>query len=277
MQVEIEALASNDVGVRHAALAKLLACADDARVPLVKLLLDGSTATIARVWACIGLRDVSLDDEGVVADALMATLHSTEPALRWMALKAIAAQRLTHAVPAIRGLVNDDEAVPGAWWEDDCTPAHAARAALASLGTSMPVLPVEHFVIDGVEQLVLAPEPFVALIWDYGMLDDTALTRFASALATNHCVYAVCGGSRAAHLEQLLDVAHVSRNAYGLDMAELMVTTAHVGESREAVADFFMGCAFRSEGSFWRAVFHLGGTPAQQASLQSGLARLVSG
>lgn len=237
MQVEIEALASMDVGVRHAALAKLLDCAEDARAPLVELLLDGSAPTIARVWACIGLRDVSLDEEGIVADALLSTLRAREPALRWMALKAIAAQRLAYAVPAIRGLVNDDEVVPGAWWEDDCTPAHAARAALASLGTSVPVLPVEHFVIDGVEPVVLAPEPFVALIWDYGMLDAAALTRFASTLATNHCVYAVCGGSRAAQIEHLLDMAHVARNAYGLDIAELMVTTAHVGETREAVAE----------------------------------------
>ncbi len=131
----IASLAAPDVSVRVSAIASLAKDPDAARPRLVTLIQDDQAPAVARVWGMIALCQLPSDGAAAATDALLACLDAPEPIVRRSAIETLGRLGACAAVWRIADHLNDDAEVAEAWFDDDSTPAHAARRALESIGT----------------------------------------------------------------------------------------------------------------------------------------------
>jgi hypothetical protein len=100
---------------------------------LAEVLRRPDASPRAQTWAMIGLGQMGRAIAGVVREAVVEKLSDPSPMTRRAAIRTLEGLRDVASRDAIAALVSDDVVDPSAWFDDDCTVAHAARAALATL------------------------------------------------------------------------------------------------------------------------------------------------
>ena len=100
---------------------------------LAEVLRRPDASPRAQAWAMIGLAQMGPAVADVARDAVVEKLSDPSPMTRRGAIGTLERLHDVASRDAIAALVTDDTVDPGAWFDDDCTVAHAARAALATL------------------------------------------------------------------------------------------------------------------------------------------------
>ena len=108
---------------------------DTARPLLAALLVDPAASVRARVWAMLAVCQIKDDERGLASKAVARCANATEAIVRRSAIETLGVLKVEWAVALIADHLTDHEAIPEAWFDDDATPAQAARRALASIGT----------------------------------------------------------------------------------------------------------------------------------------------
>jgi HEAT repeat protein len=131
----IAALSSPDVLVRVEAVRRFAEDPVAARPALSGVAMDPAAPMPARVWAMIAMCLIGDDDRGMLSHALSQCMSAREAILRRCAIETLGHLRVEAAVAQIARHLTDDEEIPEAWFDDESSPAEAARRALASIGT----------------------------------------------------------------------------------------------------------------------------------------------
>lgn len=100
---------------------------------LAEVLRRHDASPRAQAWAMIGLGQMGRAVADVARDAVVEKLSDPSPMTRRAAIRTLEWMHDVASRDAIAALVADDTVDPSAWFDDDCTVAHAARAALAAL------------------------------------------------------------------------------------------------------------------------------------------------
>jgi hypothetical protein len=129
------ALASPDISVRLGAVAELARKPDVARPLVAALVVDPDAPVMARVWAILTICLIKDAGRGLAVRALVQSLNAVEGIVRRCAIEALGKLKVDWAVAQIGEHLTDNETIDRAWFDDDSTPAEAARCALESIGT----------------------------------------------------------------------------------------------------------------------------------------------
>jgi uncharacterized protein DUF6869/uncharacterized protein DUF4339 len=129
------ALSSPDISSRLDAVVELTRAPDVARPGVAALVVAEDAPVLARVWAMLTICLIKDDSEGLAARALVQSATAAEGIVRRCAIDTLGYLKVDWAVAAIAEHLTDHETIDGGWFDDDSTPAEAARRALESIGT----------------------------------------------------------------------------------------------------------------------------------------------
>ncbi|HEY3498218.1 MAG TPA: hypothetical protein VGK73_26150 [Polyangiaceae bacterium] len=131
----VAALSASDVMVRVAAIGDLVRQPEAARPQLAVILADLALPPRPRVWAMIAICHVGHGDAPEILRGLLDSLTDASPIVRRSAVETLGVLRVHSAVPQIAKCLMDHAPIPEAWFDDDATPAQAARRALALIAS----------------------------------------------------------------------------------------------------------------------------------------------
>jgi HEAT repeat protein len=131
----VKALASSDFEIRLRAIEELTRRPDEARRELAAILSDVSMAIHARVWAMIALLQVGCEADPSVVQSLMLCLDDPAPVVRRSAIEVVGHLKIEAAVEKVADHLSDHAPIESAWFDDESTPAQAARRSLLAIGS----------------------------------------------------------------------------------------------------------------------------------------------
>jgi HEAT repeat protein len=131
----VKALASSDFEIRLRAIEELTRRPDDARRELAVILSDVSIGVHARVWAMIALLRVGCEADPSVVQSLMLCIDDAAPVVRRSAIEVVGHLKVEEAVGKVADHLSDHDPIESAWFDDDSTPAQAARRSLLAIGS----------------------------------------------------------------------------------------------------------------------------------------------
>ena len=104
--------------------------------PLLDAVADQSESPFTRTWALYLVEENGGLGLKGTREVLLANLADPNPAVRRASLRGLGHLGDASLVPLIAPYLDDHGVDVDSWWEDDCTVAHAAAAALRSIGTT---------------------------------------------------------------------------------------------------------------------------------------------
>ena len=123
---------------------------------------------------------------------------------------------------------------------------------------------------------------YACLLWSHAPFRESDRWELANKLVDSGCRYAVCGGAESEALHDDIDSAYI-RPIVELrpegEGRELVITTWHEDEAPDEVANFLVENTVYEDGSEFSdfLVLHIGGSPEQQAVVDSAVRRQAFG